>query len=89
MSMLRDYRMYTYEGGYTYQAQVRDSLGDSIGRLQDAHATFKVSVVARSRELADAWIEQRHNASYQDHTNFEYSLIDEQQAPHMLMEVPY
>ena len=39
--------------------------------------------------LADAWIEERHNAGYSSHTNFEYRLIDEQPAPYMLMEVPY
>ncbi len=89
MTMLRDYRMYTYEGGYTYRAQVRDSFGETTGMMKDANTTFKEMVVARSRTMADAWIEQRHNASYQDHTNFEYSLIDKQQAPHMLMEVPY
>lgn len=90
MTMLRNYKMFTYEGGYTYPAHVRDEVyQEPTGHMVDTPTTFKDSVVARTRALADAWIEEHHNPGYLSHTNFEYRLIDEQPAPYMLIEVPY
>ncbi len=85
MRML-DYKMYTFEGSYTFRDHVRDSLGETTGQMVDALATFAVMVVARTYAMAELWIEQRYNASHQNRKDFDFRLINTQPAPHLLIE---
>lgn len=89
MTMMRDYKMYTYEVGYTYTSYVRDDHGESTGESHDAAAAFKPVVVARNQTIADAWVRERFDADHMDHREFEMRLIDKQPAPHLILEVPY
>lgn len=81
-----DYKMYTYVVSYVYRAHVRDDLGETTGRMMTITTTLTEKVVACSRAMADAWIRERHNASYLNHKDFEFRLIEEQSAPHLLIE---
>ena len=83
---LNDYKMYTFEGGYTYRARVRDELGETTGQMVDTPATFAITVVARTHAMAELWIEQRYNASHQKHKDFDLRLVNTQPAPQMLIE---
>lgn len=89
MTMLRDYRMYTYNVSYEYDSFARNSEGESYGPPINATATFKPVVVARSNTVADAWVREQFNASYQGHREFTMSIVDTQSAPHLILEVPY
>jgi len=81
-----DYKMYVYQGSYTYRAHVRDELGETTGRMMEETATFMDRVVARNHAVADAWIKERHNSKYQRHKDFEVRLIEVMDAPHLLIE---
>lgn len=89
MTMLRDYKMYTYEVGYIYDEFHRNGDGDRFGTAFDAAAAHRAVVVARSAAIAETWVRERYNASYQDHRDFTMNLIDTQPAPHIILEVPY
>ena len=84
--IIRDYTMYTYTVSYVYRAHVRDELGETTGEMKDVSTGFFVKVVARSRAMADAWVQERHNAEYQSHKDFTLTLIEESEAPHLLIE---
>lgn len=84
--ILNDYRMYTFEGGYTYRDHVRDDLGETTGQMIDRPTTFAIMVVARTYGMAELWIEQRYNASHQNHKDFDFRLTNTQPAPQMLIE---
>jgi len=89
MTMLRDYKTYTYEVGYTYTSFMRDEDGNVVGDGRDEAVAHKPVVVAKSQAVADAWVRERYNASYQSHRDFTMNLIDTQPAPHLILEVPY
>lgn len=81
-----EYKMYSYTVIYTVRVHVRDEFGETTGQMKEKEVRTRPMIVAKSRALADAWIRERYNASYQDHKDFAFRLISEQAAPHMLME---
>lgn len=89
MTMLRDYKMYTYNVSYEYDSFAQNSEGERYGPPINATATFKPVVVARSNAVADAWVQEKFDAPYLYHREFTMSIIDTQPAPHLILEVPY
>ena len=81
-----DYKMYTYRVTYTYRAHVRDELGETTGQMTGAKAEHVFKVVARSRLLAAAWVQDRYNNEFQNHDDFTVTMLDEEAAPHLLIE---
>lgn len=89
MTMMRDYSMFTYEIAYIYTFVPRDGDGEVLGVSRDALMEHTPVVVARSQAIADAWVQEQFNASYQNHRNFEMRLVNRQSAPHLILEMPY
>ena len=81
-----DYKMYTFAVRYMARVHVRDDMGETTGQMENNEIRTRPVVVAKSRALAEAWVNERYNAAYRGHKDFVLSLIDEQAAPHLLIE---